>query len=454
MTQDSYDNTNGENAAPRNNQLARRDFSGTSLSVGSAASDALVAKARADTEARWIMAMRRPRHLDEVRQLLLKECRRPGFAEVAVYEVPRADKKITGPSIRFAEVAVRCMTNIQPEAVTISDDDEHRLVRCAVTDYESNVTWSRDITIAKTVERKYLKKGQQPIAQRINSSGERVYIVEATDDDVNTKESALVSKTLRTLILRHVPGHLVDEAMEVCNAVFADKAAKDPDSERVKVLDTFAQLGMMASDVEEILGHTTERMAPVEIAKLRKLYTAISDGHVTWADAIETARAEREKAKPTTAPAAAATTNAAPAPAQPAAPAATSQPAPATNKPARGTAALKNKLDKATEDARAKDAARATASMQEHGNGGALNNEQRDAARTTKPDPETEPEPGWMAGREPSWSIQALPRNRWPDGTPDPADGSEYRLCRGCDGLIEVATTEVAGAQCYACSQA
>lgn len=432
-TQESYDDSDAP--APRNNQLARRDFSGTSLTVGSAASEALVAKARADTEARWIMAMRRPRNLDDVRQSMLKECRRPGFADAAVYEIPRGGNKIVGLSIRFAEVAVRCMGNLQPEVVTIYDDDEQRIVRCTVTDYESNVTWSKDLTVRKSVERKQLARGQRPLGERVNSYGDKVFLVPATDDDVNTKEAALVSKALRTLILRCIPGHLQDECLAVCNRVYADKAAKDPDGERVKVLDSFAQIGVMPSEIEELIGHTTERMSPAELDRLRKLFAAISEGHTSIAEALEVAAAERAKTPATAAPAAPQATNAPPGvsytPPATAAPQAT--PAP---KATRGTAALKNKLDKATEDARARDAARAA------------------SEQPAKPAGDPETEPGWMAGRDPSWTVHALIKSQWPEGTEPPADGYEYRSCRGCGVPIEVKVTEQPGGQCYACSQA
>lgn len=431
-----------EYEAPRGNQLARRDFSGSSLSVGSAASDALIAKATADIQARWIMAVRRPRNLDDVRQLMLKECRRPGFADAAVYEVPRGGTKIVGLSIRFAEVAVRCMTNMQPEVVTIYDDTESRIVRCTVTDYESNVTWSKDLSIKKTVERKQLARGQRPLGERTNSYGDRVYIVEATDDDVAIKEAAAVSKALRTLILRCIPGHLQDECLAVCNKVFADKASKDPDGERVRVLDAFANLGVLPSEIEELLGHTTERMAPAEIDRLRKLWAAIGDGATTWPDALAEALAERARApkpapapaatpgddggkaavaaaataQPTSAPAAPQSTNAAPA-AEQATPTAA---APASKPRSKGTAGLKNALGGNPDSSFAEAAERARAKEQ--------------AREAAKPENPAEREPNWMSGKT--------------------EDDSEERPCAACGVPIDAKKSDPPGGKCYACLNA
>jgi hypothetical protein len=454
--------------APHGNMLARREFSGTAMVQASAAAEALVAKERANAEAKWIIAMRRPRNMDAVRQDILKECRRPGFADAAVYEVPRGGTKIVGLSIRFAEVAVRCMGNLQPEVITVFDGDDTRLVRCTVTDYESNVTWSKDITVKKTVERKQIGKGQRVHGERLNSYGDRVYIVDATDDDVNTKEAALVSKALRTLILRCIPGHIQDEALALCNKIYADKQARDPDAARVAMLDAFASVSIKPTDLEELLGHTTERMQPAEVDRLRKIYAAISEGHTTWHDVITEHRETAPKAQPavsspvtTPAPSTSASqpqgaTNAAPA-----------QQAGATSTRTRsekpkGSAALKqtlaqqptggnptSKLDQAANEARARDAAR----------------EERKVTESTQPDPalSTQPaagpdpamdEPAWMSGRGRYEKGATIGPAQLPPEQGPPEDGNEYRGCNDCGVLIEAPITEARGSLCYTCRQA
>lgn len=279
------------------NQLVRRGFDGITLAHEGPATQALIAKETATIQARWIMALKRPRLMDEVRQKLIQECKRVGFAEKAIYNVPRGDKSIRGLTIRFAEVAMRCMTNMSAEAVTIFDSDEERLVRVTATDYESNTTWMRDITVKKTVERKFLKKGQQAIRARTNSYGEPVYIIEATDDDVTTKEGAMISKTSRTAILRLIPGDLRDEMFRLCDTLMADKARKDPDGEKKRVLDAFAGLNIMPNKLEEWLGHGLDQLTPAEVAELSKLYRALREGEIDWADAMEGAEETRARAK-------------------------------------------------------------------------------------------------------------------------------------------------------------
>ena len=150
------------------------------------AATAVAAQARAAVESRYIMAMQRPRDLDAARLAILKECKRPGFAAVARYRKPVGDG-IEGPSIRFAEAAIRCMTNMLPETATIYEDQEKRIVRVSVTDLEANVTYSGDVTIEKTVERTKLKailgdaSGVEGDSYRVrwstNKAGNRVFTV-------------------------------------------------------------------------------------------------------------------------------------------------------------------------------------------------------------------------------------------------------------------------------------
>ncbi len=276
-------NTNGHR--PEANQLVRRDFGGSSISRENQATAALTAKSRADIEARWTMALHRPRNMDAVRTSILKECRRPGFAAAAIYRKPIGDG-IEGLSIRFAEAAARCFGNIAMEVAQIYDDETTRVVRVSATDLEANITWPQDVTVSKTVERKTLRKGQRQVGERTNSYGDRVYLVEASEDDLLNKQGALVSKALRTCILRIIPGNLQDEAYDVCNAILRDESAKDPDAARHAVCDAFAGQGIQPTDLEEWLGHKLEVATPAEIEQLRRLFVAIRDGEASWADAL------------------------------------------------------------------------------------------------------------------------------------------------------------------------
>ena len=450
---DSYENAetnDGGYERPQTNALVKRGFDGVALAGENAATQALIAKATADIQARWVMAMRRPRQMHDVRQAIVKECQRPEFAKEAMYVVPRGDTKITGLSIRFAEMALRCMGNLSCEAQTLFDSDEERVIRVTATDFETNASWHRDITVKKTVERKYLKRGQRPLRQRLNSYGDNVFILEATDEEVATKEAAMISKAARTAILRLIPGNIQSECERLCQEVTAKADAKDPDAAKNEIFDGFAKLNIRPSDIELWLGHAVDRVTPPEITELRNLWIAIRDGEVSWEEAVEMAEKAREKGERVRAPAskakaqeqAPANGNGQPAAQQqqqqqPAQAQATQGQAQAQPKAeqrktgGRGTAAAKEQLRR--EQVPAEKPADAPPSSPPA------------AAAPAKPEtaakPETpasddrEKEPGWMSGEQP------------------PKEGYENRRCAKCKVVVEVPKTDPEGAVCYACSQ-
>ena len=248
---------------------------------------AVAAKARASVEARYVMAMQRPRDWDEVRAKLLKECKRPAFADAAVYDKPVGDDGVRGPSIRFAEAAMRCMTNVMPEVSTVYDDRQKRIVSVAVTDLEANLTYSKDVTIEKTVERRKLQKGQIPISSRYNSKGQEVFLVWATDDEILNKENALISKAIRTSGLRLLPGDIMEECRVQIAATKAQKITEDPDAYRKKLLDGFLEQGISPADLKAYVRQDLDTLSPVQLDRLRDLYNAIRDGETDWREVMD-----------------------------------------------------------------------------------------------------------------------------------------------------------------------
>lgn len=257
----------------------------------------LGAQAKAAVEARFIMALNRPRDWDDVRIKLLAECRRPSFAQnKSTYYIKPIGKGVEGLGIRFAETALRCMTNVLVETMTLHDDKFTRMLNVSVTDLEANETVNKTITVTKTVERSKPLEDGSYLSVRQNSQGHKTYTVPATDDDLLNKEGALVSKAIRTLALRVIPGDLQEECETVILAVRKDTAAKDPAGERKRIADGFAEINVKPSDLSEYLGHDFGACSPAELVKLRGLYGAIRDGETTWAAVIEAARAEAQEA--------------------------------------------------------------------------------------------------------------------------------------------------------------
>jgi hypothetical protein len=279
--------TNGEQQEPTAGTTAREHFAGQELQViGETAASAVAEQARALVEARFIMALKRPRDWDDVRVRLLKECKRPSLAEVAIYSKPVGDKAITGLSIRFVEMALRVMGNVVAEKMTVYDSPAKRVCRITITDLEANTSYPTDVTIEKVVERSGLTDGRIPISSRKNTRGRMVYLVPATEDELLNKENALTSKAIRTNGLRIIPGDLQDEAEHELRATMSRKDAEDPDSARRKLADAFAALSVLPAELAKFLGHDLGTASPAELQELRAVYAAIRDGESNWPDAL------------------------------------------------------------------------------------------------------------------------------------------------------------------------
>jgi hypothetical protein len=293
------------------NQLATAGNAGTiatqdalgnqSIEVSaSVQAEALAAQAEAEVRARWAIAQRCPRNWDQVRVSLLKECERPGFAEVARYTKPIGKDKTkwpTGPSIRFVEAALRAMQNVYCATTVISEDMRYRRIQVMVTDLEANVSWPKQITIEKTVERKD-NRGRTVLFERVNSYGEPVYIVLATEDEMMTKENALASKALRVAGLRVIPGDLVEECMAMVDSTRMSGAKKDPAGERKKIVDAFLKVGVNPEMLVELLGHPLDLCQPSEISELRDIHASLKEGESKWSDVVAQARETVNAAPP------------------------------------------------------------------------------------------------------------------------------------------------------------
>lgn len=259
---------------------------------GELAAASVATQARAMVEARYVMALQRPRDMMVVRQKLLKECERPRFAETARYSKPIGGGSVEGPSIRFAEAAVRSMGNIDVQTPTIFEDDAKRIVRVLVTDLESNSTYQTDVVVEKTVERKSAPD-RSVLGRRVNSYGKEVFIVRATDDELLNKTNALISKAIRNAALRLLPGDLVDEAMEKCGRSLQERDKAEPGEATKRIVDAFDSIGVPVAELMGFVGHALTACSPAELQALRAVYTAIRDGETTWADALAARQVER-----------------------------------------------------------------------------------------------------------------------------------------------------------------
>jgi hypothetical protein len=248
--------------------------------------------AKARIQAAYIMALQKPRDEDQARAKILKACKRPEFAKDVEFKKPVGGKRVNGRwqpnyieglSIRFCEVALKEWGNLMTETQTLYEDANIRRIKVSVTDMESNTSFSKELQINKTVERRN-DKDRQVVDQRTNTNGDTVYIVVATEDELMTKENALISKCVRNEGLRLIPNDIKEEAKNIARDVVLKGDASDPDAAKKAIVDGFSSLGVMPADLQGYLGHGLSSVSPSEINTLRGIYKAIKDNESSWAD--------------------------------------------------------------------------------------------------------------------------------------------------------------------------
>lgn len=240
---------------------------------------------KARIQSAYVMAMQRPRSEEQSRARILQACKDPRFAKLVEYSKPVGGQKIIGPSVRLAELCVREWGNIMSDIQVVFEDDTVRRVKVTLLDLQTNASFSKEIQIKKTVERRN-GAGREIVGERKNTNGETVFIVLATDDELHNKEAALISKIIRNEGLRLIPSDIVDEARAIAKKVLVDRDAKDPAAAKKSILDSFMGIGVQPRNLESYLGHSLDTVSPAELQDLRSVFQAIHSGEATWADYV------------------------------------------------------------------------------------------------------------------------------------------------------------------------
>jgi hypothetical protein len=244
---------------------------------------AAMVTARAEVEARFLMAERHPRDWMTVRSRVLQSCERPRFAEGAMYKVPVGGGNYAeGPSIRLAEELHRCAGNLDVRRVLVHDDTERQIWRVTVTDLETNSSESADCDVAKFVERRELKEGERAASSRRNSTGQMVYLVVADETSLRRKRNGEMSRAKRNAVIALVPVDVTEDACTRCREIVRANIAEDPLAAQKRVYDGFAKLGIEPEQLGKYLGKPLAQMLPEDLDELRGLFVAIRDGATTW----------------------------------------------------------------------------------------------------------------------------------------------------------------------------
>lgn len=275
----------------------------TVMGVGSALSVTTRAQAAvAEVEARYKLAMLRPRNPDEAYSRLVRECQRPAFADEASWEIKFGSQSVSGGSIRYAEACMQAWGNMGVDMAVIEDRELDSTLRVTSSDYERGTHVTLEAVAPKLVERYQAKRGQRVYGTRTNSSGDTVHLVMGAPNEKMGAVFGIASRLFRNCIQRTVPGWFWSNGLLVCEKTLANKVATDPDAAKRELITAFAAINVSVEDLETIIGHSLDKCTPPEIVKLRKLYTGVQGGEIVIGSVLEQMRKQNEENDPKKSP--------------------------------------------------------------------------------------------------------------------------------------------------------
>lgn len=259
--------------------------------------DARMRQVQAEVISRYQLALMIPRNWLDVSSKLKAACSVSHFAALAIYSKPLGGgSNAEGLSIRFAELALQHMRNVSIDTSVEMEDAFSAHYRMIITDLEANVTASETFKVEKTVERRHVREGDLVLSERLNSGGEKVHLLAATEDQFLTKVRSQQARVRRNLILSLLPAELRTECFQLCQATLEKGAHSDPQATIKELVACFLAIGIDVADLKAYLGKSPQSMAAVDIQELRGIYPLLRDGEITWDDALA-ARRERTQAK-------------------------------------------------------------------------------------------------------------------------------------------------------------
>lgn len=232
---------------------------GTSVGI-----EAEKSKAMQKVQAALVIAKRFPR--DEIRALkkIETECLRPALAEKAEYAYPRGGEKVTGPTIRLAEVIARHWGNCQYGFRELEQVQGKSVVETFCWDLETNTQVQREFSVSHAIQLSKAKGG----GKKILTDPRDVYEMVANQ----------AQRRVRACILEVIPGDVVDKALAICRATL-QKGNGEPLIDRItRLILNFSKQGISKETIEKRIKHKAEDINAEEIVDLTAIYNSIRDG--------------------------------------------------------------------------------------------------------------------------------------------------------------------------------
>jgi len=188
-------------------------------------------------------------------------CQRKTLAEISCYAYPRGGEKVTGPSIRLAEVLAQNWGNMSYGVTELEQRMGESTCMAYAWDLETNVRSEKIFNVKHELK---LKNGNMK---------------KLTDPrDVYELVANYGARRQRACILAIIPKDVVDAAVEECEKTMTGNS-KEPLVDRIKkLLDRFKEFGVTKEMVEKYVGYSIDLFTAKDGSNLMKIFNSIKDG--------------------------------------------------------------------------------------------------------------------------------------------------------------------------------
>lgn len=177
-------------------------------------------------------------------------------AESMFYVLPRAGKKLEGPSVRLAEIAAAAWTNLRYKASIIDVGAKYITAQGMAWDLETNSA------VSVEVKRRITDKHGQRFS----------------DDMIQVTGNAACSIALRNAIFKVIPFSYVKKIYETAKTVSLGK--NEPmEKKRQRFIDKLGEYKLSEADILKIMNREkVDELTPMDLINLKGIYTALKEG--------------------------------------------------------------------------------------------------------------------------------------------------------------------------------
>jgi hypothetical protein len=213
-------------------------------------------------------SQRYPRDVNAARAAIAQAFTSLRLAEQAEYEYPRGGTRVEGASIRAAEALAQLWGRMTFGSQVLSEStgpDGIVTVEVRAFAFDCQTLTNAERSFPVRLQRTVRRSGQV-VVNRITDERDAYELV-----------ANMASRRERAMILRVIPGDVVDEALEAAETTLRSKVDTSPEAVE-KMLTAFDSYGVTRAHIEKFLGANLDTITPRQKMKLTRIWVSLRDG--------------------------------------------------------------------------------------------------------------------------------------------------------------------------------